>query len=112
MSLSFQHSAAIVGLDQSVGQRLASILEEYGCRILAHARAKADLIFCSSDSPLLPRLLRQDGAKVVVVSRDDRDAAWLQALDAGASDYLCAPFERIDVRWVLESQLGSVAHAA
>jgi hypothetical protein len=42
---------------------------------------------------------------VVVVSRIPEVRGWLDALEAGASDYCGAPFETIQVQWVLESSL-------
>jgi len=41
-----------------------------------------------------------------VVSRFPDVKQWLDALDAGASDYCGAPFERVQLHWILNSVLG------
>jgi len=42
---------------------------------------------------------------VVVVSRIPETSEWLDALEAGATDYCAAPFERQHISWVVESAL-------
>ncbi len=48
----------------------------------------------SSESPPVP---------VVVVSRYPEIKEWLDALEAGASDYCSAPFEERQLLWILEA---------
>ena len=40
-----------------------------------------------------------------MVSRFPEVSEWLDAMDAGASDYCASPFEPAQVRWILESNL-------
>jgi len=40
---------------------------------------------------------------IVVVTREPELSRWLDGLEAGASDYWCAPFERVQVRWIMSS---------
>ena len=69
---------------------------------------KPQAVFISGDSAEFCKtiaLLRQRDPKlpVVVVTRQPGTKHWLDALEAGATDYCGAPFERIQVRWMMES---------
>jgi DNA-binding NtrC family response regulator len=73
-------------------------------------REQADVVFCSADPGEYRRLL--DALKrrglplpVVVVSRIPETSEWLDAMEAGATDYCAAPFERRHVSWLVESAL-------
>ena len=74
------------------------------------AQREAHLVFCSGDDPRFrdalrdARFLRPD-LPLVVVTRLPEVSAWLDALEAGAADYCSAPFEPIQMRWVLNSAL-------
>jgi len=70
----------------------------------------ADLIFCSSDRDRYLALLEAIGQykpdlPVVVVSQTPEVSEWLDAIEAGASDYCAAPFEASHIRWILDSTL-------
>jgi DNA-binding response OmpR family regulator len=73
-------------------------------------REKADVVFCSAD-PVgyrgLLDALKRGGlpVPVVVVSRIPETSEWLDALEAGATDYCAAPFERQHISWLVESAL-------
>jgi DNA-binding NtrC family response regulator len=71
------------------------------------AAAALDLIFCPAQADLV-RLLRQiqPDACIVAVSPQPDVNAWLDAMDAGASDYCAAPFDPNEIAWVLETNLG------
>ena len=77
----------------------------------------ADLIFCASDRKqylALLEIVRQHkpGLPVVVVSRAPQVADWLDAIEAGASDYCTAPFEPSHIHWILDSTLKHHSSAA
>ena len=79
-------------------------------------KRQAEVVFCNSDRRVYESLLRaleQSGLQlpVVVVSRIPETTEWLDALDAGATDYCAAPFERHHVSWLVQSALLS-GHAA
>ena len=61
-------------------------------------RVGAELIFCSSHGKRYPDLLD-------AVSRFQDTAEWLDAIEAGASDYCAAPFETAHIQWILDSAL-------
>ena len=70
----------------------------------------ADVVFCSADRREYERLLvalKQRGLQlpVVVVSRIPETSEWLDALDAGATDYCAAPFEPSHLSWLVQSAL-------
>ena len=61
----------------------------------------------NSQWPSLLRALQQQapGAVLVVYSRLPDERLWIEALEAGAFDYICKPFYRRDLQWVLENAL-------
>jgi len=77
---------------------------------------QADIVFAGGNSAEYMPLLRQvreerPGLPFVVVSRSSDVAQWLDALEAGATDYCSAPFEMQQVQWVMESaMLGRASH--
>ncbi|MHB8653231.1 MAG: response regulator [Terriglobia bacterium] len=73
---------------------------------------KADFVFCAAepqDYKLLLEAIKQNitGLPFIVVSRQPDTSAWLDALQAGASDYWAPPFEAISFQWILEAALTS-----
>lgn len=76
--------------------------------------ARADLVFCAAEPERYRLLLdavrlKKPGLPIVVVSRRGEVTEWLNALEAGASDYCAPPFESTQLRWILESALKSWA---
>jgi DNA-binding NtrC family response regulator len=72
---------------------------------------QADIVFAGGNSteylPLLKQVREErPGLPFVVVSRSSDVAQWLDALEAGATDYCSAPFEMQQVQWVMESAMG------
>jgi DNA-binding response OmpR family regulator len=69
---------------------------------------KSAALFLSADAPdfraTLSQLRESDPElPVIAVTRVPETAHWLDALDAGATDYCGAPFERVQIRWILNS---------
>ncbi|HLY60695.1 MAG TPA: hypothetical protein VKV95_07995 [Terriglobia bacterium] len=69
---------------------------------------QADFIFCDADPAhyiaLLEAIRRvNSGLPLVVVSPQPDTHAWLDALQAGATDFCAPPFESASLRWILES---------
>jgi DNA-binding NtrC family response regulator len=80
-------------------------------------RSGADLIFCPADRKQYLTLLEtirqhKPGLPVVVVSRTPEVTAWLDAIEAGVSDYCTAPFEPSHIHWILDSTLKHHSSAA
>jgi DNA-binding response OmpR family regulator len=73
-------------------------------------RNGADVIFSSGEDGAYKRHLNDakrctPEPPLVVVTRLPEAAQWLDALEAGATDYCAAPFERRQIRWILDSAL-------
>lgn len=108
----------LCGLEPSIEQELKTALESDGVEVRAcdddryPEPGSADYIFCSFSSHLsnLLRSLR-GSAPVVVVSRTPEAHEWIDAMEAGASDYCAAPFERKQIRWILEANTPACAAA-
>jgi DNA-binding response OmpR family regulator len=103
----------LFGLERSLSNELNPVLEKLGqtvqietstIGVLEHT--DANVVFAAGDSLGAVRNQRPE-LPVVVVSRLPEVRGWLDALDAGASDYCGAPFEPTQVRWVLDSSLRS-----
>jgi DNA-binding NtrC family response regulator len=73
-------------------------------------RFSPDVVYCVADpehySPLVEAVRgRGSGLPVVVVSRESNVSEWLDAIEAGAWDYVALPFETAHLRHVLENAL-------
>jgi DNA-binding NtrC family response regulator len=114
------------GLEESLAAQLCNAVSRLGqahhatastseC-ISAAEHEQADIVFCGADRGEYRRLLdalKQSGMAlpVVVVSRIPDTTEWLDALEAGATDYCAAPFERQHIAWLVQSAVLS-AHRA
>lgn len=91
------------------GRTIRSTTSTRECISIAQ-RGDADVVFCSSErrayQTLLDALDRGSlQVPVVVVSRIPETSEWLDAIDAGATDYCAAPFERQHISWLVQSAL-------
>jgi len=105
----------LAGIEPMLAQELHQYLSSRGidvheCSSLESQNPesqKFDLVFCETHHPGLLKLLHAVSSPVVVVSRVPEVNDWLDAMDAGAADYCAAPFEREQLDWILESNLGA-----
>ena len=100
--------ALLFGLDSSLAAALADVLRNCNCTPLGvekePERQRGDIVFCSPQAEVLRQALGlYRNTPVVVVSRLPETEDWLDALEAGAADYLAAPFEIIQLRWLLNA---------
>jgi DNA-binding response OmpR family regulator len=104
----------LTGLEAPAQADLGRLLSQQGHQVTIGwegGLGTADALFCNGDEPAYPLLvqrvrgLRPD-LPVVVVTRLPDTAKWLDALEAGAADYCCAPFETVQVCWLLSAVLG------
>lgn len=105
----------LLGLPEDLGNQLARILRDESHQVTRRLYVSdlrrapnAAAVFISGDSPdyrEILSLLRENHADlpVIVVTRQPETRHWLEALDAGAADYCGAPFEHIQLRWILGS---------
>jgi aryl carrier-like protein len=105
----------LIGIDQSTALHMARILKAHGHQVthhLVHGDTvpvhRIDLIFAGGDTPqtlaLLAdaRKLRSDIPFVVIAELPSTER-WLDALEAGATDYFAAPIEAAHVKWTMDS---------
>jgi hypothetical protein len=95
-------------LETALGASLAEALGRCGCRTLPvtgdSEPRQADIVFCPySPEVLKDALARFRNLPVVVVSRLPEVDGWLDALEAGAADYCAAPFEAVQISWLLDN---------
>ena len=114
---------ALFALPEDLERPLAQVLREEAHKVIRklHLRdlrrgPKADALFLSADHPDFRRTLSQlreshPELPVIAVTRVPETAHWLDALDAGATDYCGAPFERVQIRWILNSVVGTERQA-
>ena len=86
-----------------------------GCRLITHIDdfLDADIVFTGDDARQYVPLLRDVRQKrpalpFIVVTKFPDTSKWLDALEAGASDYCSAPFESRQIHWLMESVLPRV----
>jgi DNA-binding NtrC family response regulator len=113
-----------VGLDQAAALPIAKALaaerhqvEQKPKSALVPDLLDADIVFAGGEPShylLLLRSIREarPALPFVVVTRVPETAEWLDALEAGATDYCSAPFERRQIRWLMESALSKRTFAA
>jgi DNA-binding response OmpR family regulator len=119
MQNTYPISAVLYGLDDQLADELAQTLATC-CRDVDRADGDtaarvrgADVIFCRAEVDQVRRLKSVNPrSAVIVASRLPEVSDWLDALEAGAEDYCAAPFERAQVRWVLESHVRAASAAA
>ena len=104
----------LFGLDRAVEDELNPVLKQLGQTVQIGApasgvleRTDANVVFADGATLSAVRSKRPE-LPVVVVSRIPEVRDWLDALEAGASDYCGAPFEATQVQWVLESSLRAI----
>ena len=110
----------LTGFELRTEQDLARVLTDQGHQVTIGwdgASATADALFCSADASGYPalvsevRMLRPE-LPVIVVTGLPEQAKWLDALDAGAADYCCAPFETAQLSCLLAGVLGHASDHA
>ena len=82
-------SITLLGLEQTIRNRSSHI------------------VFADGDGPCYRDTVRQlrverPDTAVIVVNRAPDNIRWLDALESGATDYCGAPFEKVQVQWVLD----------
>lgn len=112
----------LLGLEERLAGELAAVLESQDHTVFAEPfrppsectrllrRIGADVVFCPAERDRYMSLLRAlerdaEPTPVIVVSRTPEVAEWLDAIEAGASDYCTAPFEPTHIAWILQSNV-------
>jgi DNA-binding response OmpR family regulator len=84
-------------------------------RVLRDKRAQ--LVFVAGDSANYRETVRallaaRGDLPVILVNRFPENGRWLDALELGATDYCGAPFEKVQMQWLVEGALRRVRTAA
>lgn len=107
----------LVGLEQLAANRIGGAFAAEHHHIEHKPRGAvvpdlldADIVFAGGEPAYylsLLRLLRavRPSLPFVVVTRIPETKEWLDALDAGATDYCSAPFDSKHLEWLMESAL-------
>jgi DNA-binding response OmpR family regulator len=110
----------LTGIEESVANLLRRALaierhqiEHRPSNAPIHDFLEADIVFAGGDGkqylPLLRRVREaRPGLPFVVVTRVPETSEWLDALEAGATDYCAAPFELRQINWLMESAIPRV----
>jgi DNA-binding response OmpR family regulator len=107
----------LIGLEQATAAQISRALaierhqiQQKPRSIGAHDLLGVDIVFAGGEPsqymPLL-RFVREERPALpfVVVTRIPETTEWLDALEAGATDYCSAPFETRQIHWLMESAL-------
>lgn len=122
-------TVVLFGLETSLAAELGGVLEGQNQKVYVEPfvsaaeslrvveMVRADLVFCTSGRDRYMSLLEAVGREkpdlpVVIVSRTPEVSEWLDAIEAGASDYCAAPFEASQIKWILDSTLKHGSSAA
>lgn len=107
----------LLGLETAAAHQIALALQNQNHRVtnksLEASEAEvldADIVFACGDEKRYVSMLkrvRQSNPVLpfVVVTRLPETSDWLDALEAGATDYCSAPFEPRQLRWLMESAI-------
>ncbi len=110
-------SILLFGLDSDLADALAQILRQmhHMVRItdslaVTLRQSGTQVLFAGGDrddyrETIRLLVARRPATAVVVVNRLPESARWLDALDLGAADYCGAPFEPVQIRWLLDGVL-------
>ncbi|MFN7933834.1 MAG: hypothetical protein U0R19_10925 [Bryobacteraceae bacterium] len=120
VSLSPQPRLLLLGLEPSIARDLEEVLAGKSTALTRSVPAdllsflavlqewQPDVLFCPARHRHLNEILERASARrlpVVVVTRDPDAREWIEAMDAGATDYVAAPFHPDQIEWVLQSSL-------
>lgn len=106
----------LAGLDPALEVELSLALHALCVEVLdwretSMKELEADFVFCGPPSVEAERLNRPR-VPVIAVSQRQCVAEWLDAMEAGASDYCAAPFESVSLDWIIRSGARSSVHRA
>ena len=114
----------LIGLEQTIASQISRTLTPERHRIhhephSSGVRSLDDvgIIFAGGDAAQYLSLLRRvrkerPALPFVVVTSSVETTAWLDALEAGATDYCCSPIETRQIQWLMESTLPTRSAAA
>src|ERR1700733_5690283 len=99
-----------IGLEGRGPRQLEAIVQARGHRVLHASDGEPfapDAVFFDGDEAQFLRVfaaIRELAPEVpvIVVTQNPTEGKWLDAIEAGAADYCGAPFETVQVGWILD----------
>ena len=108
--------AILLGLEPAVEMELTASLRSASFAVSHGAGSPVarggGLVFCPRGAAFASAKAAFPDLPVVVVSRLPDTHEWLEALELGALDYIAAPFETIQMRWLWKAPNESLRTAA
>jgi DNA-binding NarL/FixJ family response regulator len=107
----------LIGLEQTAAGQICRALDPDRHQVESQAQdavlrdlANVDIVFAGGEPDYymsLLRLIREERPSLpfVVVTRIAETEEWLNALEAGATDYCSAPIDTRQLHWLMESAL-------
>jgi DNA-binding NtrC family response regulator len=114
----------LIGLEQAAAGQICRALEVDSHQVehqpqdtVIRGLQDADIVFAGGEpSHYMPLLMQvretMPTLPFVVVTRIPETSAWLDALEAGATDYSSTPIEKRHMQWLMESALPQPSVAA
>lgn len=101
--------AILLGLEPAVETELAGCLRS-ASYVVSHGPGSpvargGGLVFCPRGAVFAEARAAFPNLPIVVVSRLPDTNEWLEALELGALDYIAAPFETVQMRWLWKPQV-------
>jgi DNA-binding response OmpR family regulator len=105
----------LIGVEQTIADQISRALgpdrhriEQKAQNIEACDLMEVDIVFAGGEPPRYLPLLRwvreqRPALPFVVVTAIPDTTAWLDALEAGATDYCSCPFEKRQIQWMMET---------
>jgi DNA-binding response OmpR family regulator len=114
----------LAGLEQTTATQITRALaverhrvEQKSTEITTRDLMEIDIVFAGGEPSQYLSLLRRvrkerPSLPFIVVTRIPETSAWLDALEAGATDYCSSPFDSRQIHWLMESALPNRRTAA
>ena len=113
----------LLGMENDLAAQLSRVLRQHEHNVkitdsleTAVFHRGADIVFAGGDGPdyrdlVMQLTARRPGLRVILVNRLPENSRWLDALELGAADYCGAPFEPVQMRWLIDSVMRHPAAA-
>lgn len=92
-----------VETELSVSLREASYTVSHALGYRVPPVSGPSIVFCPSGAAFAAAQAEFPHLPIVIVSRLPDTREWLEALELGAADYVAAPFESVQMRWIFEA---------
>ena len=114
----------LIGLEQAVAEQICRaiavhnhLIEQQTHSVLTRELLAADIVFAGGEPTCYISLLKRvrearPSVPFVVITRTPDTREWLDALEAGATDYCSVPIDTRQLHWMLESVLPRSRFAA